>query len=95
MVKIGTKQIWKLYEKNNSRIEVQHHDNVIFLQIVGDLNKSIYDHPLTIELITDWEIIKVTNSLYDGIYNPRNHKVLIYANIGQEVIVENLSRGKE
>lgn len=84
-----------VYEKNNSRVEVQHHDNVVFLQIVGDMNKSFYNHPLTIELITDWDIIKVTNSLYDGIYNPRNNRILIYSMVGQEVIVENLSRDKK
>ena len=84
-----------IYEKNNSRIEVQHHDNVIFLQIVGDISKSIYNHPLTIELITGWDIIKITNSLYDGIYNPRDNRILIYSKIGQEVIIENLSNNKK
>jgi len=84
-----------IFEKNNSRIDIQYHENVIFLQIVSDLDKSINNYPLTIELTTDWDIIKVTNSLYDGIYNPHNDKVLIYANIGQEVIVENLSRDRK
>jgi hypothetical protein len=84
-----------IYEKNHTKVEIQKHDNVIFLQIVGDINKSIYNHPLTIELITGWDIIKVTNSIYDGIYNPRDNKVLIYSKIGQEVIIENLSNNKK
>jgi hypothetical protein len=43
---------------------------------------------LTIEFITDWKIVKVSNSYADGIYNPRNNKIYLNVIPNHEIVIE-------
>ena len=78
-------------QRINSRLEITDHDDRILLKIVNDLDRNIFNIPLTIEFTTDWKVIKVSNSLNDGIYNPRNNKVYINVLPNEEIIIENIT----
>lgn len=78
-------------QKENSRLEITDHNDRILVKTVVDLDKTVYNVPLTLEFTTGWKVIKVSNSLNDGIYNPRNNKVYINVLPNEEIILENLS----
>lgn len=82
-------------EEKGSKLEINNHDNKIFLKAVNDLDTTIYNIPLTVIFTTDWKIIKIVNSAEDGIYNPRNNSVLINIYPNREVMIEDLSGRKE
>lgn len=79
-------------QKENSRLEITDHDDRILVKIVNDLDRNIYNIPLTIEFTTGWSVVKVSNSLNDGIYNPRNNKIYINVLPNEEIIIENISQ---
>ncbi|MEP7146658.1 MAG: polysaccharide deacetylase family protein [bacterium] len=77
-------------ERENSKLEITDHGDKIFLNAVSQLDPGIYNIPLTIEFSTGWKIVKITNSVVDGIYNPRNNKIYISVYPDKEVTIEKL-----
>jgi hypothetical protein len=79
-----------LEERKNSTVNVNQQDNILIIKVTSKLDPYIYNHPLTVEISTNWEHIKVTNSMEDGLYNPRNGKIYINVIPGKEVMLEKL-----
>ncbi|MEO6695238.1 MAG: polysaccharide deacetylase family protein [Ignavibacteria bacterium] len=78
-------------QRDNTKLEISDHGNNIFLKLIDQLDKTIYDLPVTVEFTTSWRVVKITNSAEDGIYNPVENKIYINALPGKEILIENLS----
>lgn len=78
-------------QRNESRLEVVAHDDRILLLAATQLDTSVYNMPLTIEFKTSWKVLKITNSVEDGIFNPRNGIVMINVFPGKEITIEKLA----
>jgi len=84
-----TSQVGKyLVERENAKIKSDLGKTSHIVEIKSKLNTKIYNQPLTIEFSTDWEIVKITNSENDGIYNPRNGKIYFSAKLNKKIIIE-------
>jgi peptidoglycan/xylan/chitin deacetylase (PgdA/CDA1 family) len=64
--------------------------NSYVLTLQSDLDSEVYDQPLTVEFTTNWEIVKISHSEKDGIYNTRNGKVLFPAVLNKKIIIERI-----
>ncbi|MCD6176445.1 MAG: polysaccharide deacetylase family protein [Candidatus Cloacimonetes bacterium] len=86
-----TSQVGKyITERENAELKFKAGYNSFTLELQSDLDMSIYTQPLTIEFTTDWEVIKITNSEDDGIYNPRNGKLYFSTKLNKKVIIEKI-----
>ena len=79
-----------IIERKNVELKVQKGHNSYILELYSKLDTQIYDQPLTIVFETDWDVIKVSNSDNDGIYNPRNNKISFSANLNKKVLIERI-----
>lgn len=77
-----------IMQKNNSQLDITDHADKILLKVSCNLDKSVFNIPMTIEYTTHYKIIKISNSLQDGIYNTVNNKVYFNVMPNQEVIIE-------
>lgn len=77
-------------ERENARLNITEHGTKIFVVAETGLDPSVYNVPLTIKFETNYRIVQITNSVSDGIYNPRGN--VIYFNVypGKEAVLENL-----
>ncbi|MEO8209725.1 MAG: polysaccharide deacetylase family protein [bacterium] len=75
-------------ERENAKLEIIDHGDVILLNAVTGLDTAIFSFPLTIEFITGWNTVRISNSAEDGIYNPRNNTILINVFPNKEVTIE-------
>lgn len=77
-----------ILERDNSELQINSNNNSIFLEIRSTLKPDVYDQPLTVEFTTNWEVIKITNSDNDGIYNPRDNKIYFSTKPNKKIILE-------
>ena len=79
-----------IMQRDNSKLEITDHGDKILLKIVNDLDKEIFNLPMTIEFSTNMKVLKISNSLDDGIYNSRGSKVYFNVIPNQEIIIERM-----
>jgi hypothetical protein len=79
-----------LTEKKYSTITSSSYGNMVFLTLVNQLDKQVYNQPLTIEITSAAQRLKVTGSMNDGIFQNRNGKIYIHVKPNQEVKIEKL-----
>jgi len=77
-----------IIEKQNSTVSINEYKNLVFLNVINDLNTIEYNQPLTIEYLTNHNKIKVINSASDGIYNARNGRIYFNVYPNREVTIE-------
>ena len=75
-------------EREEVELKIREGHKSFTLELISDLNTDVYNQPLTIEFATDWEIVKITNSEDDGIYNPRNGKLHFSLKLNKKTIIE-------
>jgi hypothetical protein len=75
-------------EKQNSVINIEKHNNIVFLSVNNSLNREIYNHPLTIEFTTNAKRIKIKGSEADGTYTNKSGYILINLLPNKEIILE-------
>jgi hypothetical protein len=80
-----------IIEKDNSTIKTEKYKNLVFLNVINNLDKLLFNQPLSIEYLTTNKTIKVTNSAADGIYNARNNKIYLSVYPNREVTIEILN----
>ena len=51
--------------------------NQIFIYSVTNLNKQIYNQPLTLEIKVPWKKVRIEGSLDDGVFETQNNKLFI------------------
>ncbi len=84
-----TSQVGKyITERENAQLHFDLGKTAHILEIKSKLNPKIYNQPLTIEFTTGWKIVKITNSENDGIYNPRNGKIVFPVKFNKKIIIE-------
>ena len=79
-----------LFEKQKSRIVTKKFGDIIFLQIVSELNPAVYNMPLSVRYTSNVKIIRVSGSEADGIYNNRTGSIIINVIPGKEVRIEKI-----
>ncbi len=77
-----------LKEKQVSVIEINRYQNYIFFKVINQLDRDVYDQPLSIEFKTGARLIKVTGSLNDGTYTNRANGILFNVVPGKEITME-------
>jgi hypothetical protein len=77
-----------LTEKKASKIDISRHDNLIFLNVINELNSRVFNEPLTVKYTTNAKMIRVEGSENDGIFNNRTGSILINVLPNSEVILE-------
>lgn len=65
------------------------HDSYV-LTLESDLDENVYDQALTIEFETNWEIVKISHSEEDGIYNVRKGSLTFPAKLNRKIIIERI-----
>ena len=77
-----------LTEKQNSKIEVNKYENLIFVKLKSILDPFVYSQPLTIRFNTSASIIRVSGSATDGLYTNRTGSILLNVYPNKEVKIE-------
>lgn len=81
-----------LREKQDSYIQYSEYQDYIFLKIVNELDKGIYDQPLTILYNTTAKKIRISSSLANGVYNNRTGVIQFSAMPNEEITIELLDK---
>ncbi len=76
-----------IVERNNTKIETIKDRKKIIVNTSTNLDKKIYNQPLTIEIEIPWKKVKIEGSANDGIYKVRNKKLLINVFPEEKVII--------
>jgi peptidoglycan/xylan/chitin deacetylase (PgdA/CDA1 family) len=66
-----------IMERDNTEIRTVETEKKIHIFTFTNLDKNIYDHPLTIEAKLPWNKVKVEGSLCDGIFQTNDSKLYI------------------
>ncbi len=77
-----------LAEKSNSSVRVTRFQNMIFLKIVNELDRTKFNHPLTLRFKTDAKIIRIKGSESDGTYTNRTGSIYFNALTNKEITLE-------
>lgn len=64
-------------ERDNTEMRTFAFKKKIYLYMVTNLDKAIYDQPLTLEVDVPWKRVKIEGSLNDGIFETQNNKLFI------------------
>jgi len=64
-------------ERNNTEIRTIAFKKKIYIYTVTNLDKNIYDRPLTLEVDIPWKRVKIEGSLNDGIFEIQSNKLYI------------------
>lgn len=75
-------------ERDNSKIEVNNYENLVFVKLKNNLDPFIFDQPITIRYRTNAKIIKVTGSAKDGVYTNRTQSILLCVYPNKKVKIE-------
>ena len=66
-----------IIERDNTEIRIIECKNQIYIYTVTNLDKQIYDRPLTLEVELTWKKVKIEGSLGDGTYPIQNQRIFI------------------
>jgi len=64
-------------QRDNTEIRVTAFKKKIFIHTVTNLDKNLYDRPLTLKIELPWKKVKVEGSLYDGIFQTHGNILCI------------------
>ncbi len=77
-------------QKQTAKLNTTIHNQYIFIMISHQLNKMVYNHPMTVKIPVEAPYLQVSGTLFDGIYTNRTGEILIHAIPGQEVIIKQI-----
>lgn len=66
-----------IVERNNTEIKTVVGKKKMYIFTFTNLDKNIYNQPLTIEIELSWKRVKIEGSLQDGIVEIKNNKLLV------------------
>jgi hypothetical protein len=75
-------------EKLESSVQTNRFQNMIFLKIINQLDRNIFNQPLTVEFKTSSKIIRITGSEADGTYSNKNNSFIFSMLPNKEVSIE-------
>jgi len=75
-------------ERNGTEVNVLKMRNEIVIHTVTNLDKEIYNQPMTLKVEVPWKKVKVEGSLHDGVFDTRKGKLLIDVMLEKEIIIE-------
>jgi len=79
-----------IVERDNTVILISHQKNKMMINTTTDLNSTIYNQPLTLEVEVPWKMVSVEGSINDGILETKKHKLLIDVIPGEMTIISKL-----
>jgi peptidoglycan/xylan/chitin deacetylase (PgdA/CDA1 family) len=74
-------------ERDNTEIRVIRTKKKIYINTFTNLNKNVYNHPLTIEVELPWKKVSVQGSLNDGIFTTEERKLYIDAYPEKQIVI--------
>jgi peptidoglycan/xylan/chitin deacetylase (PgdA/CDA1 family) len=74
-------------QRENTEVRITTSKKKIIIYTVTNLDKAVYDSPLTIEVQIPWKKIRVTGSLNDGIYVPESEMIYLDVLPENEVVI--------
>ncbi|HDQ99843.1 MAG TPA: hypothetical protein ENN51_06125 [candidate division WOR-3 bacterium] len=80
-----------LLQYRQARLDLRQSENVANLRIYGVRTDGMPPVPMSVVLELPWEWVMVTGSVADGIYSPRNRRLLVKALPGREVTLSRLA----
>jgi peptidoglycan/xylan/chitin deacetylase (PgdA/CDA1 family) len=76
-----------IIQRNNTVIQTVINKKKIGIDLVSSLDNSVYNQPMTLEVIIPWKEVKVAGSMNDGIYPAGKEPVYIDVIPGQSLIL--------
>jgi len=77
-----------LKESEESVVKFTRYQNVIFLKIVNQLDRNVFDHPLTVNFKTSARTIRIKGSEMDGVFTNRTGEISFNARPHKEITIE-------
>jgi hypothetical protein len=77
-----------LSEKRKSSIEIERFQNMIFLNVVNELDMNIFNHPLTLRFKTNAQTIRIKGSESDGTFNNKTGFIQFNALPNKQITIE-------
>ena len=76
-----------IVQRDNTVLRCHSSKKKIFIYTITNLDKNIYNRPLTLEVDLPWKRVKIQGSLDDGIFETRNNKLFINVLPEEELIL--------
>jgi peptidoglycan/xylan/chitin deacetylase (PgdA/CDA1 family) len=75
-------------ERNGTEVRTIKDKDRIVIYTITNLDKAVYNQPMTLKVDVPWKKVKVEGSLHDGIVEIRNGYLLIDLMLEEEIIIE-------
>lgn len=85
---------WDVYrylkQKKRSKVKTARYGELLFVSLDHDLDKSIYNHPMSLFYRTQAPYVEISGSPDDGVYQNRTGSILFQAVPGREVTLKEI-----
>ena len=74
-------------ERNQTKVSAVRYKNKIFITTSNNLDKNIYNHPITIKIKVPWKRVKVKGTQKDGVIKSENNYIFVNIIPESQVII--------